>query len=134
MVRSRLRLFARNEEGATAVEFAIVSLAFFGVMLGIFEFGRAFFLLNRANYAADLGVREYAYKGLTMTDLELIAAVEGELPAGACNNCVTVSNETIGTVVYKRILVRPTVQLVVPQLTNSDMILQVDRLVPVPLP
>lgn len=135
MVRSRIRLFSRNEDGATAVEFAIVSLAFFGVMLGIFEFGRAFFLLNRANYAADFGVREYAYKGLTMTDPELISAVEGKMPTGsACTNCVTVANVTVGTIVYKRIVVRPTVKLIIPQLTDGDVILQVDRLVPVPLP
>lgn len=135
MVRSRVRLFAKDEGGATAVEFAIVSLAFFSVMLGIFEFGRAFFLLNQANYAADFGIREYAYKGLTMTDTELAAAVESKMPSGgACVSCVTVSNTTIGTVVYKKIEVRPTVKLVIPILTDGNVIMQVDRLVPVPLP
>ena len=44
-------------EGVSAVEFAIVALLFFTLLLGIMEFGRWLFVLNGANEATRLGAR-----------------------------------------------------------------------------
>lgn len=46
-----------GQRGVAAVEFAIVSLVFFTLLLGIMEFGRWLFLLNGANEATRLGAR-----------------------------------------------------------------------------
>lgn len=43
--------------GVAAVEFAIVALVFFTLLLGIMEFGRWLFVLNGANEATRLGAR-----------------------------------------------------------------------------
>lgn len=46
-----------GQRGAAAVEFAIVALVFFTLLLGIMEFGRWLFVLNGANEATRLGAR-----------------------------------------------------------------------------
>lgn len=46
-----------GQRGVAAVEFAIVALMFFTLLLGIMEFGRWLFLLNGANEATRLGAR-----------------------------------------------------------------------------
>lgn len=46
-----------GQRGAAAVEFAIIALMFFTLLLGIMEFGRWLFLLNGANEATRLGAR-----------------------------------------------------------------------------
>ncbi|WP_209010858.1 TadE/TadG family type IV pilus assembly protein [Labrenzia sp. PHM005] len=45
-LRRRLRSFARDKDGVTAIEFAFVALPFFTVVFGILELGLAF-LVNR---------------------------------------------------------------------------------------
>jgi Flp pilus assembly protein TadG len=39
----KLRLFRRNERGATAVEFALVTPVFFGMLIGITQLGTLYF-------------------------------------------------------------------------------------------
>lgn len=46
-----------RQTGVAAVEFAIIALLFFTLLLGIMEFGRWLFLLNGANEATRLGAR-----------------------------------------------------------------------------
>ena len=46
-----------GQRGAAAVEFALVALVFFTLLLGTMEFGRWLFLLNGANEATRLGAR-----------------------------------------------------------------------------
>ncbi|MCM2342919.1 TadE family protein [Rhodoferax sp.] len=47
----------RWQRGATIVEFALVALLFFTLLIGIMEFGRWLFTLNAANEATRLGAR-----------------------------------------------------------------------------
>jgi Flp pilus assembly protein TadG len=55
---SRLwRVPAARQRGAAAVEFALVALVFFTLLLGIMEFGRWMFTLNAAREATRLGAR-----------------------------------------------------------------------------
>lgn len=46
-----------RQRGATAIEFALVSVVFFTVLIGIMEMGRVFFYLNTASEATRLGAR-----------------------------------------------------------------------------
>jgi hypothetical protein len=48
---------ARRQRGVAAVEFALVSIVFFTLLLGVVEFGRWMFTLNAANEATRLGAR-----------------------------------------------------------------------------
>ncbi len=47
----------RYQRGVAAVEFALVAMVFFTLLLGIMEFGRWLFILNSANEATRLGAR-----------------------------------------------------------------------------
>lgn len=48
---------ARRQSGAAIVEFAIVAILFFTLLLGIADFGRWLFTLNAASEATRLGAR-----------------------------------------------------------------------------
>lgn len=59
MIRcSGLRDWRRSEDGAAALEFAIVAAAFVTVSIGIIEFGRALQVRNEMAYAIDRGARQ----------------------------------------------------------------------------
>ena len=53
----------RNEEGAAAVEFALIASLLFVVLFGIIEFGRLFNELEVLNSAAREGARVAAVRG-----------------------------------------------------------------------
>ncbi len=52
-----LRRDACRQQGATMVEFAIISLAFFTIVVGIFDFGRAILYYNMLSNATREGAR-----------------------------------------------------------------------------
>jgi len=52
-----LRRFGRNERGATAVEFALVALPFFGLMFAIVEIGITFFAGQTLETAVHMSAR-----------------------------------------------------------------------------
>jgi hypothetical protein len=54
---SRRSAHHRGQRGIAAVEFALVAILFFTLLLGIMEFGRWLFVLNSANEATRLGAR-----------------------------------------------------------------------------
>lgn len=45
------------QRGVAAVEFALIAIVFFTLLLGIMEFGRWMFMMNAANEATRLGAR-----------------------------------------------------------------------------
>lgn len=47
----------RRQRGAAIIEFALVAMIFFTLLIGIMEFGRWLFTLNAANEATRLGSR-----------------------------------------------------------------------------
>jgi Flp pilus assembly protein TadG len=47
----------RRQRGAAIVEFALVAMIFFTLLIGMMEFGRWMFTLNAANEATRLGAR-----------------------------------------------------------------------------
>jgi hypothetical protein len=52
----KLSIF-RNDEGSVAVEFALVSMAFISLFVGIFETGRMFLYWNSFQYAVEDSLR-----------------------------------------------------------------------------
>jgi Flp pilus assembly protein TadG len=60
MTRTPVRRFVetrRRQRGAGAVEFALVAIVFFSLLLGIVDFGRWLFTMNAASEATRLGAR-----------------------------------------------------------------------------
>jgi Flp pilus assembly protein TadG len=73
----------RGEEGAAAVEFAIVVSLLFTIIFGIMEFGLAFFQLQNLRSAAREGARAAAVSGTRDEISEaLVAGSSGSLPDG----------------------------------------------------
>lgn len=83
----------REEDGATAVEFAIVGAAFVLLILGVFEVSRALWIVNSLQYAAEKGSR-YAIVHPTADSLDVEdVAVDALRSLGAPSEGVSVSVE-----------------------------------------
>lgn len=83
---ARLKTFRRREDGATMVEFALLALPFFIMLLGIIELAIIFFLnsaLQNATHEASRQIRVGAFSG-TEKDFENLIC--GQLNPGATND------------------------------------------------
>ena len=97
----------RNDTGAAAVEFALVVPLLVGLLLGIAEFGRAYYLQATLSGSAREAVRVMALKNdpaaarsaaraaaptLNLTDAQVVVApLSCPTPAGTTNAVVTIS-------------------------------------------
>lgn len=88
-MRSKLR----KEEGAAAVEFALVAGLLFMLIFGMIEYGLAFFEMQSLRSATREGARVAAVGG-DNTDIRdrMVAATAGSLPANFSAFTVTPSN------------------------------------------
>jgi Flp pilus assembly protein TadG len=79
----RIRADVRREEGAAAVEFAIVAGLLFMLVFGLIEYGIAFFQMQSLRSATREGARVAAVGG-TNTDItnRMVQASAGLLPDG----------------------------------------------------
>lgn len=106
-LRSTVRRHAMR--GVAAVEFALIAILFFTLLLGIMEFGRWMFLMNAANEATRLGARlavvcsisDAAQIKQRMSDMAVgIGADKMDityLPAGCdASSCKTVTTRILG--------------------------------------
>ena len=101
------------QRGVAAVEFALIAILFFTLLLGIMEFGRWLFLLNGANEATRLGARlavvcsVEAPGELTRIKARMSAMTGGGVPAANmvldyfpvncdASNCRTVTARIVG--------------------------------------
>lgn len=84
--RSPSRPHRNNEQGAAAVEFALIASLLFMVLFGIIEFGRLFSELEVLNSAAREGARAAAVRG---TADEVAAAVEAAADPYAIDETAT---------------------------------------------
>ena len=79
----RIRAEVRKEQGAAAVEFAIIAGLLFMLIFGMIEYGFAFFQMQSLRSATREGARVAAVGGDTaaITD-RMVQASAGALPAG----------------------------------------------------
>jgi Flp pilus assembly protein TadG len=117
---ARAPRFWRDQGGAVAVEFALVGGAFITILLGMMEFGTAYWQWNQATKALQLGVRLAAVSDPVSSDLKTLTGVsstveEGDpMPyfqrvctvnsagTGQCSNGGTYSAAAMRTIVYGR--------------------------------
>jgi Flp pilus assembly protein TadG len=111
MVTRKLRRW--RDRGAAAVEFALVMPLLVMILLGIMEFGYAFFIQAQVAGAARVGVRSYAINWKTTTAQDTAAQntaiaiaksevpVPGDASAAFTSPCVTAGSQTTLVLTYK---------------------------------
>lgn len=68
MTRARSMRFPLPQRGAAAVEFALVAIAFFMLLLGILEFGRLLYLWNTTQEVTRYAARQAVVNWITAAD------------------------------------------------------------------
>ena len=125
-----LRLL-RCERGVAAVEFSIVSLVFFMLIIGGIDMGRTFYVKNQLSFLADQATRAVLLDN-NVSDASLTAIVQNQFTAGDSSLLsVTISTETVSGVEYRVVRVDFPMTLFIPNLSSSTFNLNVDRRVPV---
>lgn len=128
--RTQLHRLGRCASGAVAIEFAMVGLLTISLLLGIFEFGRALFLRNQLAFAADIATRQILLDPPeTSSDLDrLEAVIRNSIPfdqGGLQVDLGLPSEEGV-----MPITLRQPLTLLVPDLFQKNIMLSVDRLIP----
>ena len=114
--RLRMRSIWRDRSGAVAVDFGLVGSMFIVMLMGILEFGTAFWQWNQATKALQLGVRLAAVSDPVSSDLKTLTGLSATVQEGdpmpyyqrICNGATqTCSNGTydpaaMRTLVYGR--------------------------------
>ncbi len=120
----------RCQSGAAAVEFAIVSVVFLSLVVGIVDFGRTLYVKNQLSFLADQAARKVlinpGISNATLTDElrdDFNAGVQADLG-------VAVTDETIDGTSYRRVAITYPMTLFIPVLTDKALLLSVDRRVP----
>lgn len=95
-----IKSYNGNEEGTTAVEFALVSVVFLTMIFAIFEAARIFWALNTMQYAVEAGAR-YTLTDTDATDDQILEQVMNNvngIPRTEDNPEITISRVTLNGV------------------------------------
>jgi Flp pilus assembly protein TadG len=125
-----LKCFARSERGATAVEFALVSMVGIAVFLGILEFGRGLHIRNEMSYAADRAARQILMNS-TISNAELELTLRDAIAFASSDLQITLGTENSQGVEFRTIVISQPISLIIPGLNNGRITLSVDRRVPI---
>lgn len=85
MIRPSFRISRGQQRGAAAVEFALIAILFFTLLLGIIEFGRLFYIHNSVQEVTRRAAREAVVRWVSEESTVKNLALFGNtsLPAGA---------------------------------------------------
>lgn len=86
---------ALHQQGTSAVEFALIAIVFFTLLLGIIEFGRLFYVWNTVQEVTRHAAREAVVRWVDDADTARTLALFGgaNLPAGAEVSTANISIE-----------------------------------------
>lgn len=125
-----LRRLRRCRSGATALEFAIVSLFLVLVAIGVIDFGRGFHVRSNMSHAADVGARSLLIDA-SASDSTLESAVRGAFSGPDPELLeVAVSSETVGGTDYRVLTIGYPLSLHIPGMESSPIDLSVSRRIP----
>lgn len=117
--------------GATAVEFAMIAPVFFGMVYGVIETGRFFYLKSALQNAVD-DTGRYAMTNPTATTAAIINhAKSAVLESVADDTDFSVTPDTVGSTNFVTIAADHNFQIIVPLLPTNT--LQINALARVPL-
>lgn len=95
----------RSERGAAAVEFALILPVLIALLLGITEFGRAYFVLTTISGAARQGARVMALQNSVSAAQSAVTSAVGAVPvdqvAVSPASCPSVTTNPAATVTVK---------------------------------
>jgi Flp pilus assembly protein TadG len=120
----------RCENGAVAVEFALVGLVMIVVTLGAIEFGRALYLRNNLSYAADRAARRGLIDRTATTvqlENEAKSVFAGSDPA---QMTISIVPETVDGIPVRTISLDHRIKLLIPGLTTQEISMRVTRRIP----
>lgn len=130
-----LNRFARNEEGATAVEFAMVSVAFLTFIIGIYAAGIYFLTWNRLQQGVENAARYAAvHADATTTELEDIIINDIESIGGVEDNLeIAVADSAVNGISFREVTATYVLNWNLPFMPTSinEMSMQVTSRTPV---
>lgn len=126
-----LRRLRDCSSGATALEFAIVSLFLVLTVIGVIDFGRGFNARNDMAHAADVGARTLVIDP-TASDDALEQAIRDAF-AGSNPDllAVSIATETVDGASYRAVTIGYPLSLHIPGFQDSPLQLNVERRIPV---
>lgn len=101
-MKNILRRYKREDDGTTAVEFALVAILFLTFVFGLFELGHLYWTWNTLQFAVDKTTR-YVIVNTDLTDQEIQQYAADNMPGldvSASNPLVTVEHETVSGVEF----------------------------------
>ena len=123
--------FKRSEDGAAAIEFALVSMIFILLCLGVLEFGRALQMRNQLSFAADFAARQILTDS-DVADRVVEAQVRAKLQIGNPELLdVTFGEQEVDGVNFKIVTLDYPFTLFLPGFSTDTIGLSVNRRVPV---
>ena len=116
--------------GVTAVEFALVAPAFFGLTYGVIETGRFFYVKTALQNAVDQSGR-FATLNTTADSATIIADVKTHMLDHLADTATfSVSTDTVGTVDFRTVAASYNFQIVLTALPIDDVQISVQARVP----
>ncbi len=127
----RLASLYRCDTGTAAVEFALIAMVAICFFLGIFEFGRAFYMRNELSFAADLAARNILINP-TVANSDLETTIRSSITFGDSEALqMTFETESVDGMPFRKVSLSQPFTLLIPHLSNASIILTIDRRVPV---
>lgn len=116
--------------GATALEFAIVSLFLVLISIGVIDFGRGLYLRNEISYAADKGARTILLDNAT-SDSAVEEAIRQAFAGPEPDRLqVLFGSETVNGVTYRTVTIEYPLELKIPGFSDTAITLSVARRIP----
>ncbi|MEZ0000486.1 TadE/TadG family type IV pilus assembly protein [Sinorhizobium fredii] len=128
----------RNQSGATAVEFAIVCLPLLLLILGVIDFGRAFYVRNELSYAADFAARQVLIGQIARdapdseAQTKLASAIRDNFGSGDPDLLqIAVSKQTVDGIDFHVLSIRYPFRFFLPGLAEAPLSLALSRRIPI---
>ncbi|RYC23146.1 TadE/TadG family type IV pilus assembly protein [Ciceribacter ferrooxidans] len=128
----------RCQSGTTAVEFALVGLPLFLLILGVVEFGRAFFLQNDLSYAADVAARQVliGQVGPSLSETDATTRLDDAVRANFRSGDpallqVTTARETVNGSDFRVLTLRYPFTFLLPDLIDTPITIGLSRRIPI---
>ncbi len=116
--------------GATALEFAIVSLFLVLISIGVIDFGRGFHARNNMSHAVDVGARTLLTNAET-SDSTLETAIRSAFTGSSPELLeIEITSESINGTTYRAVTMGYPLSLHIPGLESSPVILIILRRIP----
>jgi Flp pilus assembly protein TadG len=125
-----LTAFRRDQRGAAAVEFSIISIVLVALLIGIVDFGRTLYIKNQLSFLADRAARSVLLNA-SVSNADLETTIRAEFDAGAAEDLtINITTDVIAGDTYRVMTITYPVTLFVPDVVPEAFNLSETRRVP----